>query len=350
MTKSYDVLATKSPIGASGSERMTVSVNSKPSKKTGVPLASRLKKGGLAHDLMKNKSLYLIALPGILFFLVFCYLPMIGIIIAFKDYNAADGIFASKFVWFNNFRFLFVSGDALRITFNTLYLNVLFIGFGTAAQVGVALLFNEVKNKAFKRISQSMILLPYFISWVVVGVFAYYLFANNGVLNSVIGAVGIKPVQWYSEPQYWPAFLTLASIWKSIGFGSIIYLAAITGMDQEICEAAVIDGCNRGQLIWHITLPTLLPTIIILTLLSIGRIFYGDFGMIYNIVKNNVSIFKYTDVIDTYVYRSLMGVGSASGSFKLGSAAGVLQSFLGFVSILGANWVVKRINSDYALF
>jgi len=290
-------------------------------------------------------------LPGVLYFMIFSYLPMVGIVIAFKDYNVIDGIFGSKFIGFNNFEFLIKSRDIYRITFNTLFLNALFILFGTLFQVGIALLLNEVYAKWFKKIAQSALLLPFFISWVVVGVFVYYIFATDtGLMNGILTGIGLHPIDWYTHSQYWPTILTITYIWKWAGYGSIIYLAAIVGIDQQMYESALIDGCSKWQLIRYITLPSIMPTIMILTLLAIGRIFYGDFGMIFNIVKNNVILFGTTDVIDTYVYRSFQGSGGGIGSIGMGSAAGALQSFLGFITILIANAAVRKYNQDYALY
>jgi len=310
------------------------------------------KKDSLVYDLLKNKSLYLIGLPGIIYFLIFAYLPMVGIIIAFKDYNVMDGIFGSKFIGLKNFEFIVQSNDLFRITFNTLFLNTLFIVFGTLSQVGISLLLNEVKSTLFKRINQSLLLLPYFISWVIVGVIGYYLFGTEtGFLNTLRNAIGLDSVEWYSSPQYWPLILTFTYIWKWVGYGSIIYLSAIVGIDQQIYESAQIDGCNKWQVIKYITIPSILPTIIIMVLLAVGRIFYGDFGMVLNMVKSNVLVFSTTDIIDTYVYRSFQGTGGqAGGNIGMGSAAGVLQSVMGFITIFVANKIVKKIEKDYALF
>lgn len=311
-----------------------------------------IKKDGLVHDLIKNKSLYVLAVPGILFFLVFAYFPMVGIIIAFKDYNVIDGIFRSPFIGLQNFAFLIKSQDIYRVTFNTLFLNTLFIVFGTLAQILIALLLNEIGSTVFKKVSQTVILLPYLISWVIVGVISYYLFEPTGFLNIIIKTIGLKPVDWYSSPQYWPAILTFSYIWKWVGYGSVIFLAAIVGIDQQIYEAARTDGCNRWGLIRYMTLPSLRPTVIILVLLAVGRIFYGDFGMVLNIVKNNVMVFNSTDIIDYYIYRALNGSGGSGGgsNIGMGSAAGLLQSALGFITILIANKLVNKIDKDSALF
>jgi putative aldouronate transport system permease protein len=288
------------------------------------------------------------ALPAIVFFVVFCYVPMPGIIIAFKDYNAIDGVFGSRWSGFANFAFLVKTGDVYRITFNTLRLNALFIVFGTVCQVSFAVLLNEVRNGLFKKVVQSFVFFPYFISWVVVGSLAYNLFATDiGFLNAALRAIGLPPVDWYSRPELWPAILTSAYAWKWVGFGSIIYLAAIHGIDPTFYEAARIDGGNRWVQVRFITLPLLAPTVLTMSLLAVGRIFYGDFGLILNLVKANALLYKTTDVIDTYVFRAFRGSG---GNFASGSAAGVYQSLMGFVVILAANSIVRRVDRERALF
>ena len=275
---------------------------------------------------------------------------MAGIIISFKDYNPIDGIFGSKFIGFKNFEFLVKSHDLAQITFNTLYLNVLFIVFGMLSQVALAIMLNEIRAKIFKRFSQGFMLLPYFISWVIVGVITFYMFGtDSGILNELLKSVGMAPVDWYNSSQYWPAILTFIYIWKWGGYGSIIYLSAIVGIDQEIYEAGQIDGCSKWQGIRHITLPLLLPTMVIMLLLALGRIFYGDFGMILNVVKNNIMLYSNTNIIDTYVYRALMGAGG-SANIGMASAAGFLQSVMGFITIIVANKIVNKIEKDYALF
>jgi putative aldouronate transport system permease protein len=304
---------------------------------------------GIARELTRNRTLYLMTLPALAFFVIFAYLPMPGIIIAFKDYNAADGIYGSAWNGLRNFAFLVISGDIYRITWNTLRLNVLFIVFGTASQVAFAILLNEVHARLFKKVVQSFVFFPYFVSWVVVGSLTYNLFASEvGSLNALRGAFGLGPVEWYSSPSRWTAILTIAYVWKWIGFGSIIYLAAIHGIDATLYEAARIDGANRWVQARAITLPLLLPTIITLSLMAIGRIFYGDFGLVLNLVKNNAILYQTTDVIDTYVYRAFSS--QAGGSFPAASAAGVYQSLMGFVVILAANSIVRRIDRERALF
>ncbi|MCL2360707.1 MAG: ABC transporter permease subunit [Defluviitaleaceae bacterium] len=304
----------------------------------------------MLRDLSRNRALYLLALPAIAWFIIFHYIPMTGIIIAFKDYNVIDGIFGSPWAGLRNFEFLIRSGILRRVTLNTLFLNALFLVFGLIAQVGIALLINEVRNKYFKRVSQGVLLLPFFISWVIVGTISLYLFGTNvGFLNTVRGVFGLDPINWYQSPQYWPAILTISHIWKSIGWGSIIYLAAIVSVDQEIYESAQLDGCNKIKQIRYITLPCITPTISIMMLLAIGQIFYGNFGMIYNMVRQNILLFPTTDIIDTYVFRALRG-GGGGGQFAMAGAAGFVQSTMGFITVLIANKIVSKFNKDNALF
>ncbi|WP_240431911.1 ABC transporter permease subunit [Paenibacillus aceti] len=258
------------------------------------------------------------------------------------------GIFGSPFNGLNNFKFLTVDTlSVLRVVFNTLFLNVLFIGIGTALAVMTAVLINEIRLVWFKKISQSLVILPNFISWVIVAVFAYnFLNTDFGIVNNWLKNLGLEGVSWYNQAGYWPAILVLLYSWKSVGFNSIIYLAAITGIDQEQYESAALDGANKFRQIWHITIPGISKTIIILLLLAIGRIFYGDFGMIYGLVGDNSLLFSTTDVIDTYVFRALRTLNDVGMS----SAIGLLQSVIGFLFVYTANAVVRKYDKDAALF
>lgn len=298
-------------------------------------------------DISKNKALYLFMLPGLLYFLLFAYLPMAGIIVAFKDYKVNLGILGSKWVGFDNFKFLFSSDKVLRVTWNTVFLNAMFIFFQQAIAIVTALFLNEVGSKFFKKVTQSFIFLPYFISWIVVSVFAYNLFASEGgLLNSILAFLHIPEVAWGQRADLWPGILVLFSIWKYAGFLTVIYIAAITGVNTEYFESAALDGATKLQQIRYITLPVISPTITIMVLLSVGRIFYGDFGMIYALVGDNASLYATTDVIDTFVYRSLRNIGDAGMS----SAAGLYQSVVGFILVLGFNALVKKYKSEGSLF
>lgn len=302
----------------------------------------------ISADLVKNRFLYLLALPGLVYFLLFCYWPMAGVVVAFKEYRMDLGIFGSPFNGLDNFRFLTVdTASVLKAIFNTLFLNALFIGIGTFLAVLTALLVNEIRFALFKKISQSLIILPNFISWIIVAVFAYnFLNTDYGILNGWLKGLGIDPVGWYNRAELWPGILVVLYSWKTVGFNSIIYLAAIAGIDQEQYESAALDGASKLRQMWHITVPGISKTIIILLLLAVGRIFYGDFGMIYGLVGDNSLLFSTTDVIDTYVYRALRTLNDVGMS----SATGLLQSVVGFVLVFAVNAAVRRRDKDSALF
>ncbi len=308
------------------------------------PLISRNK---FLKDLNTHKWLWLMALPGIGIVFVFNYLPMFGVILAFKDYKVADGILGSKWVGFDNFKYLFSTRDAWNITYNTLFLNSLFILTGTVGGILIALLVNEVNNKWLVKFYQSAMFLPYFISWVIVSYFVYSLLSYDmGMINSILSSFGMEPVQWYNEPQLWPAILTIVNLWKGVGYGSVIYLAGIMGIDGELYEAATIDGASKLQQVTRITIPLLSPLIITLTLMSIGRIFFADFGLFYNVTLDNGGLYSTTNVIDTYVFRAL----KFSGDVGMASAAGFYQAFVGFLLVLASNLFVRKINPERALF
>lgn len=298
-------------------------------------------------ELRKHGLLYLLTLPGILLIFVFAYLPMGGIVIAFQDFNAIKGITGSEFVGFKNFEFFFQSNEILPIIFNTLYLNVLFISFGTAASVGIAVMFSELGGKWFKRIVQTLVTLPNFLSWTVIAMFVTALFSSDtGMLNKWLATFGIAPISFFNEPAIWPTILVLIKVWQGAGFGSIIYLATIMSINPEIYEAASIDGASRWKKIRYITLPLLKPTVILMTLLAMGGIFYGDFGMIFAIVGRNVLLYPTTDVIDTYVFRALMDL----GDMGMAAAVGVFQSCIGFLLVITVNQLARKFSPDSALF
>lgn len=310
--------------------------------------SSQSRKGGFLKEFRENGILYLMSLPGMVLLFIFSYLPMSGIYMAFTDYKVKRGIFGSEFVGFDNFTFFVTSGDrALKVIVNTVVLNALFITAGLIFQMGIAILMNEITNKTFKKVSQSVMFFPYFLSWVVIGAIVYSLFATDvGVVNSVLKSFGLDPVRWYGEKQYWKAILTGANIWKWSGYGSIVYLAAIAGFDPSFYEAATVDGATKFQKIKYITLPLLKPTAVTMVLFSIGRIFYGDFGMIYGIIGQNGILLEATEVIDNYVFMAMRSTLGFSGA----AAIGVIQSVLGLIMILGANKLAKKINDGVGLF
>lgn len=294
-----------------------------------------------------NVNLLLMALPGILLLFVFAYLPMFGIIIAFKDYRFAEGILGSAWVGLENFRFLFGTDTAFRITRNTLVMNSIFIATTTVGALLVAILMNEVYQSRMSKYYQTMLFFPYFISWVIASYFVFaFLNGNTGLANQLIERFGGDAPSWYRTPEAWPLILTAAHIWNSIGFSSIVYLAGILGISPELFEAAKIDGAGKLAQIRYVTLPLLYPLIIILVLLAIGRIFHADFGLFFFVPRDTPMLYSTTDVIDTFVYRSLVQLGNIS----MAAAAGFYQSTVGFVLVITANWIVRRINRDYSLF
>ena len=268
-------------------------------------------------------------------------------VIAFQKYNYRLGLLHSPWVGLENFKFFFLSNQAWQVTFNTIRLNVLFIAFGTLTALILALLFNELKSRLFARVTQSTILFPHFLSWVVVSYMLYSLFATDfGVVNNMLEAIGMERVNWYASPQYWIQILVATNVWKDVGISLVIYLAAISGIDGTLYEAARIDGANRWGQIRHITVPLLVPTVSILSLLALGRIMYGSFDMIYAIVKDNGMLFATVDVIDTYMFRALRTIGNPSQAM----AIGLYQSLVGFVLVFGANWIVRKYDSNSSLF
>lgn len=294
----------------------------------------------------QNRYLYLLGLPGTLFLLVFGYVPLFGHLIAFEDYRVDKGLFRSAFVGLKNFQFFFSSSDWIKITGNTLFLNSLFMVFGLGSALVLALFLSEIGSKHLKRLSQSFIFLPYFVSWLVVSMMAYQSLKSNGIINQALSALGLQPVMWYQRPRAWPAILTVIYVWKFAGYFSVIFLAAITDISPEYYESAQIDGASKMQQILKITIPLIRPIIIILVLMAIGRIFFGDFGMIYGIVGDQGLLFDTTDVIDTYSFRALRQL----GDFSMSAAVVFYQSMLGMAMILASNALVRRIDPDSAMF
>ncbi|MDT9718903.1 ABC transporter permease subunit [Paenibacillus sp. ClWae2A] len=304
----------------------------------------KTKSGGLR----KTLPLLLLAAPGLLYFLINNYLPMAGIFIAFKDVNYAKGIFGSDWVGFDNFRFLFQTSDAWIMTRNTLLYNIAFIILGTLLSIAIAILMSELLKNVWSKLFQSGLVLPNLISMVVLSYIVYaFLNADSGFINnSILKPLGIPEINWYSEAKYWPYLLVLIQLWKTAGYGSIVYIAFISGIDKSIYEAAKIDGAGKLKQIRMITLPLLKPTIIILGLMSIGRIFNSDFGLFYQVPMNAGALYSTTQTIDTYVYRALMQV----NDIGMSAAAGLYQSIVGFILVMVANTIVKKVNPENALF
>lgn len=296
----------------------------------------------------KYAPLFLMLIPGMAYLLINNYLPMAGIVIAFKNGVSNSGIFGGDWVGFANFEYLFKTSDAYIITRNTILYNASFIVINTVIALSIAILLNEVRSRYLSRFYQSVVLLPYLISMVIVGYLVFSLLSvGTGFLNkSILPVLGIDEISWYTEPQYWPYILTIVNIWKNVGYLCVIYLAAIIGIDPEYYEAAKIDGANKWHQIKAITVPMMVPIITMLTLLQIGRIFYSDFGLFYQVPLDAGALQDTTNVIDTYVYRALMNLGDVGMS----TAAGLYQSTVGFVLVILSNMIVKKFNRENALF
>ena len=306
----------------------------------------RRKAHGKVHR-KENLQLLSLALPTIILLAVFNYAPMFGIVLAFKDYKVPEGIFGSPWVGLENFRFFFESQDAFRVIRNTLGLNLLFIAAGIFFGVLFALLMFEVKRRSHVKVYQTVSIIPSFISWVAVGYIVYSLLdPTKGLVNQILEAFGKGGIEWYSEAKYWPIILLIAKTWQGVGLGSIIYYAALMGVDNELFEAAEIDGAGKLQRIWHVSLPQIVPIIIVMAILDIGKIFRADFGLFYNVTRDVGALYSTTDVIDTYVFRALM----QQGNIGMSSAVGLVQSVVCFVTLVATNLIVKKISPENSLF
>ena len=311
--------------------------------------AAPAKKGSsLSAKVKKWTPVYLMMIPGALYLLINNYIPMFGLVIAFKQVDFQKGILASPWIGFQNFQFLFQTKDAFVITRNTLLYNIAFIFLNTFIGILFAIFICDISWKTGKNVYQSAILFPYLMSWVIVGYIIYAIFSMQyGIVNkSILPALGMDPLMWYNDPKYWPAILIITNTWKGIGYGCLIYISSINGIEASYFEAAELDGANKFQQIWNITMPEILPSVITLTLLSIGRIFYSDFGLFYQVPRDSGLLYSTTNTIDTYVYRGLMKLGNVG----MASAAGFYQSVVGFILVLLSNWVVRKISPDNALF
>lgn len=306
------------------------------------------KKKTMLYNLSKYKVLYLMFLPGIVFLLINNYLPMFGVIIAFKNVNYTDGILGSPWAGWNNFKYLFGTSDAWEITRNTLAYNVVFILINLVLGAGLAILLSEVKGRFTSKFYQSVMLLPYFLSMIVISYLVLaFLGRDSGFMNTgILPLLAKEPIDWYAEPEYWPYILPFVNTWKNIGYYVVIYLAAVIGISEEYYEAAVLDGASKWSQVRFITVPFLYPLMIVMTLLQIGRIFYADFGLFYQVPLESGALFPVTNVLDTYVYRTFL----IGGDIGMSSAAGLYQAVVGFILVLVSNSIVRRINKDNALF
>lgn len=298
-------------------------------------------------------ELLLLALPTIAWYILFCYLPMFGIIIAFKRFrplpNAGfiKSLIKSEFVGFDNFKFLFATPDAWIMLRNTLAYNAVFIVLGIVVPVTLAIMISQLYSQRLAKVCQTAMFLPHFLSWVVVSYFVFaFLSSDKGLFNQFLVSLSKAPINWYAQPQYWPYILIFLNLWKGVGYGMVVYLAGISGIDVSLYEAAIIDGATKWQQVKNITLPMLKPLIIIMFILSVGHIFTTDFGLFYNVPRNSGPLIDVTQTIDVYVYKALMGMNNIGFS----SAAAFLQSIFGFVTIVIANWIVRKIDPESSLF
>ena len=303
-----------------------------------------------------KKTLMLLSMvaPGAIWLLLLRYLPMGGIILAFKNYKIypkyptfLNNLIHIKWVGLDNFKFLFTTGDSWVMIRNTLAYNIVFIILGMIIPVAFAIMMSELSKKFVAKTYQTLMFFPYFLSWVVVSYFLNaFIDAQYGLIPMAQRAAGETAVSWYTTPGPWPYIIVFANLWKNVGYSTVLYLAAITGIDQTQYEAAAIDGASKWQQILHVTLPNLRTMIAILFILNVGKIFNADFGLFWNVPMQNGALFSVTQVIDTYIYRVLMNTGNIGQS----TAAGLLQNIVGFICIIGANAVVKKIDSDSTLF
>ena len=291
---------------------------------------------------------YIMMLPGLLYFLINNYLPMAGIVMAFKKINYSKGIFGSDWNGLANFEFLFASGQFGTMVRNTILYNALFIVVGTVLAIGVAILLNEIRSKIANRFYQTIILLPYLMSWVVVSYLAFAFLSNETgfINNSILESLGVSKINFYQEPKFWPFILLFVNEWKNVGFSLIVYLAAIVGISHDYYEAARVDGATRWQQITRITLPCLKPTVITMFILSVSKMFYSDFGLFFQVPKNSGILYSTTMTIDTYVYNALMKQNNPGMS----AAAGFLQAIVGFVLVISANALIRKISREDAIF
>ena len=316
-------------------------------KSSVVPAPTQRKKRGIGQTLWRYRVLELMCLPAIVFFFLFSYMPLPGIYVAFVNYNYQGGIFGSPFVGLRNFQFLAESGKLFELTKNTILYNLAFIILGNFLAIFVAILLNEMRSKWFKKVSQTMMFLPYFISQVLVGILVYNLLNYDyGFVNTILTKLGMEKWGPYSDPSVWPVLLVVIHLWQQTGYNSVVYFAAIMGIDSEIIEAARVDGANGFQKIRYIILPSLRPTLVILLLFAMGGIVRGNFGLFYNVIGTNSVLFPTTDIIETYVYRAT----TTDFNFSRASSVGLYQSIIGFAMVMFSNYVVKKIEPDYSLF
>ena len=302
--------------------------------------------------LQQNKTLLLMSITGMIWLIVFFYIPVLGNVVAFKNFKISEGGFIkslmdSPWVGLKNFEFLFSSSNAYIITRNTVLYNVAFIILNLLMAVCFAVILSQLRSRRTIKVIQTSMLLPYFLSWVIISYFVYsFLSPEKGLFNAMILSNGGEPISWYNEPKYWPFILIFMGVWKGIGYNSIIYFASIMGIDTTYYEAAEVDGASKWQQIIHVTIPQLIPLMTILTILAVGNIFRADFGLFYQLPKDSGTLYDVTNVLDTYVYRGL----TSSGDIGMAAAAGLYQSVVGCICLIGTNLLVRKYDENSALF
>ncbi len=310
----------------------------KPPKSLGSRWRNLMKTPGF----QRNLALFIMTLPGLIWIILFKYVTLGGLLIAFQRYRPRDGIFGSRWVGLDNFEFLFSTDIAWRATRNTLSLNLIFIVGSLVFALFISALIFEVYSSVFTRFYQTIMLLPFFISWVIASYFVFILLNYSGLINGLLEQAGQEPIAWYREPAAWPIILLIVVLWKNTGFGTLIYLAGMIAINPELYEAAKLDGAGRFQRFFRITLPMIMPLVVIQLLLSLGHIFNADFGLFFQVTRNQPVLYETTDVLDTFIYRSLVDVGNVGMS----AAAGLYQSIVGFGLVIVANWVVRRLDKE----
>ena len=310
------------------------------------------KKKSFWSDVVRYKALIFMALPGFVWFIFFFYIPVFANVVAFKDFHISpDGFLASlrqsPWVGFDNFKFLFASSDAWLITRNTIVYNVIFLAFNLFFAIAFAIIMSELRSKRMVKVFHTMSLLPYFLSWVVISYSVYaFLSPDKGILNQVLLSFGMDSVNWYADPTWWPLFFVILNVWKSLGYNSIIYYASVMGIDPTYYEAAMVDGATKWQQIKNVTIPQIIPMMSVLLILNIGGIFRADFGLFYTVPRNAGALYNVTSVLDTYIYNGL----TATGDIGMTAAAGLYQSVVGSILLLGSNLIVRKLDPDSALF
>lgn len=305
----------------------------------------KLRRSGASRK--KNMTLTAMALPASVLLFIFSYVPIAGLVIAFKDFRYDKGFLGSEWVGFKNFEFFFKSNDAWIVLRNTIGLNLLFISVTLVISVAVALMINEIRSRFAIKAIQTIMFFPYFMSWVVVGYLLYaYLHHDYGIINQILNFFGLESIAWYARSVYWPFILTFMYAWKVAGYYSVIYYAGLMGIDNSYYEAASLDGASKWQMVWNVTLPMIRSIIICMVILQIGRIMYADFGLFFQLTRDQGALYATTDVLDTYIFRALR----VTGDIGIGSAVGCFQALAGFILIMVSNFVVRKIDSDSALF